>query len=138
MIYPLRRRHFYIWVGIALILPTLLILAWHTIPESSIKSVATDKQTALKVYQPWAEASEYKEGSDYYLGLKLKEPVISPGTLIYLGSEETSTVNESILLGRVEGAGIYSFSIPGSVMDKGNILLFYDPFHKKVISSLPI
>ena len=135
MIHSLRRRHFFTWIIIALILPVLFLLAWNEIPEAS-NQIGT-KQLSNST-DPLVKVSEHHEGANNYVVLKLSRPAEKPSVVAYVGSSSTALVSESMLLGRVEGSGTYKFRISEELIREGSHLLFYDPINKKIIYSIPI
>jgi len=133
----LRRRHFFAWIIIALILPVLFILSWKAIPNNS-SPVGFGQLETSKNTDPWVIASEHREGVNNYLVLKLSRALAKPSILVYIGSSPTALVSESTLLGRVEGSGTYKFKTSEKLTREAKHLLFYDPIHGKIIDSIPI
>jgi hypothetical protein len=143
MIHSLRRRHFFTWIILSMVLPVLFIASWRAIPVSFsqpeiLKQSTPGVEEVLSSNQPWAQTSQFRKGSQYYLEVQIKKPLLVPGTVLYIGKNESSTVEESLLLGRIESMRTYQFKTSENIEGKGSFLLFFDPFHRKVIHRLPI
>ncbi len=63
MNYSLRRRHFFIWIILAIVLPVLFILSWTAIPALTpkvIKKPSTQSaEEVLSDNQPWVQVIHY-------------------------------------------------------------------------------
>ena len=143
MIHSLRRRHFFTWIILSMVLPVLFIVSWRAIPVSFsqpeiIKPSTPGVEEALSSNQPWAQTFQFQKGSQYYLEVQIKKPLLVPGTVLYIGKSKSSMVEESLLLGRIESMRTYQFKTSENIEGKGSFLLFFDPFHRKVIHRLPI
>ena len=139
MIHSLRRRHFFTWIIIALILPVLFLLAWNEIPEASNQIGTNQLKTPLSTStDPLVKVSEHRVGANNFLVLKLSRSLEKPSIVAYIGSSSTALVSESMLLGRVEGSGTYKFQTSDEFIREGSHLLFYDPIDKEIIYSIPI
>lgn len=139
MIPSLRRRHFISWIIIALILPVLFLLAWNEISEAGNQIGNNQLKTRLsKNIDPLVNVSKFREGANNYLVLKLSRPLERPSILAYVGSSSSALINESMLLGRIEGSGTYKFQASEELIREGSHLLLYDPIHKEIIYSIPI
>lgn len=143
MIIQLRRRHYYTWLILAILLPFGLILAYFNIPDVKndnfsrvtlavfTKIIANQQTKDLKI--------NLRENSEGKLQIEviILQPLIGAANHLYL-SNSTERPRE-ILLGSLASKGIYRFQVPNNFSNRQTIYLeIFDIFKKKVIETIKL
>ena len=132
MILKQRKRHKYIWLTIAMILPIAMFFAaknvsFHQV-EKKMPQLANKTNAMARATNKQLEIALVKTtNASYTLEIQLKEPLVSTSSLVY-GLDATG--NKGVLLGQLNGIGDYNFvsrkSVSGIVVHdaiKGNEIL---------------
>lgn len=136
MIIQLRRRHYYTWLSIAVLLPIGFVWAYLNIPEPSSdgfhqmaaaaypKLVKSQEKTAFK-----ANLRQNTEGG-YQVELTVLKPLIGAANQLYVST--TADKPLQIVLGAVGNRGTYYFSLPNNIMSASDLTLtVYDVIKQK-------
>lgn len=120
MIKPLRKYHFILWRGLAIVLPLMFVLSIVFRPTS------IEKQSDTEDFSWKINAAS---DSIWIVSVSVKNPLQYPSCLVYA---ESGT--QKVLLGQLEGVGDYSFKLP---FQEGRIQ-FFDAIHQKEITKFLI
>lgn len=115
MITSLRRRHVYTWVGLAISLPLVVGWAWlsiPTVPASSLPKslpmaypmLLSSRQTDNLLVTVRGQADGRKQ-----LDVLILQPLIGAANQLWLSQPRR------ILLGPLDGQGLYRFNLPDSL-----------------------
>lgn len=147
MIKPLRKRHFGIWIAMALLLPAGIILSWLVIPNPvPVKKISSKSVELLPLVQAKKETLQYcitiRSNDDktvWQLEWKNKLPLTVPSAVIYKGISSAGNEKEfkpetAELIGRIEAKGDYVFPLNNdSTQTKQLNLIVYDFIHEKTV-----
>ncbi len=115
MIRPLRTYHFYIWQGLAVLLPVLFCLSIALRPDSPSGYRKVEKDdfsfTLTKLSNDTGR-----------LTVELKNSLKVPSCVVYLSSPP-----QNLLLGKIDHVGSHHFDIP--LTTKTVNIQLYDPIH---------
>jgi hypothetical protein len=136
MIIQLRRRHYYTWLSIAVLLPMGFIWAYLNIPETSSDNfskmavaaypnlIKSQETTALK-----ANLRKNTEGG-YQIELTVLQPLVGAANQLYVSTTPDKPLQT--VLGAVSNRGTYYFSLPNSVTSESTLTLtVYDVIKQK-------
>jgi hypothetical protein len=153
MMKPLRKRHFQIWIVLAVLIPVAIVFAWLAIPDTEpVKLLQSSTADLLPVIKSTDDKKDYtvnlrtnNENTIWQLEWKNKTALTVPSAVVYKaspnpsegGAFESFKPGESELIGRIEARGDYIFPLK---YDSGeykelNIVL-YDFIHQKTIDTL--
>ena len=134
----LRKRHQNIWWFLMPVLLVIWVLGMmattsdkqEDIVPSSLLTIATEP--SIKLIQ--GTSNNTKE-----IEIQLHHPISSPQTLVYLAPNEKATLNNCLLLGRIDGKGIFKFPLDGSATAMPQkVVKGYDAIHQKELFSVII
>lgn len=142
MVKSLRKRHLQIWSMLLVLLPAGIIsarLATRKTPAQAL--LQPDSIAPLPVIIYRAETAAYtatirKAGdSSFQLEWTNKIPLTVPTCNVYSMPEGSSTINNAVLIGRIEALGTYRFALSHGI---GNVhhLVLYDFIHGKAVDSV--
>ena len=127
MILRYRRRHFRIWMALAILLPIAFVVAWYSIPDSLDPPFSDPADLQL----------EYNfKGTTGHIQFNIKDPISNTGALVLVGKNSDSAIEDCIIVGQIQGAGSYKFTTDEDV--SGSFALLYNPFTRKVINSFEL
>jgi hypothetical protein len=147
MIIQLRRRHYYTWLALAVLLPIGFVWAYLNIPQmpsdvfnkTATKAfpnlIQSKETTSLKVIlrqntvtPSRDEAIGIKGG--YQIELTVLQPLVGAANQLYLST--TSEKPLQILLGALGNTGTYYFALPNTVTSMSPLTLtVYDAIKQK-------
>jgi hypothetical protein len=147
MIKPLRKRHFEIWMAMALLLPAGIILSWLVIPDPvPIKKVSSSNVELLPLIQAKKETLQYcinirsnADKTNWQLEWKNRLPLTVPSVVIYKSisnpvSKSGFNPESAELIGRIEAKGDYLFPLKNdSTQNKELNLIIYDFIHGETV-----
>ncbi len=122
----LRKRHRYIWMVLGIALPLLCLEAIEAIPQNVIADIPRHACT-LEIGVCGIDDADYpilieQNQNAGFLNLKIKAPLKSAFTLVYLSNSQVLDENAT-LLGAVHTMGDYSFDISAQTGNQGYLLL---------------
>ena len=117
---PLRSYHFFIWRGLALVLPVVFCLAIVLRPESR---PGYDKMKG----EDFSFTITKLSNDTGRLTVELKNSLKVPSCVVYLSSS-----SQDQLLGKIDQLGSYHFDIPLKAQPVS--IQLYDPIHKREIT----
>ena len=146
MIKSLRKRHWQIWRGMAILLPVGMICAWLVVPKPVRDHVwQPASSVALPVIIKSVKNENYTVGlrtnhdrSAWQLEWINREPLTSPSALIYeLPPSDTSQHFENAgLIGRLDARGVYHFTLKKDSANTPRQFVLYDIIHHQVIDRI--
>lgn len=148
MIHPLRKRHFYTWIFLGLLLPIIFGLAISGISEVPINTAWTSGSLKKPLEQTLLSTEEAgitlklleRVGSPLrYLEFTVKEPLQSSSALVYLLPNGENAVDKGILLGQIGSRGLYKIALD-SAMGNQEVLqiLLYDNIKRSTIQEFSL
>ncbi|MEP6596874.1 MAG: hypothetical protein ABJA71_13055 [Ginsengibacter sp.] len=145
MIRSLRRRHFQIWIALAILLPAGIVIGAIVIPKP-----AHDKllQPGSSIALPVVLKSIYR--GNYTVNLRSnedlstvqlewinKDALIFPSALIYKVADKNEGITGADIIGRIESRGTYHFALKPDSTGNYNFKL-YDFIHQQIIDSITL
>lgn len=115
----LRRRHTYIWAFLAVLLPSLVLWAYFSIPEKGNSFFSRTKKTTYPSIVSTHQTADLKINirrntkGEYQAEVIVLQPLVGVANQLFLSS--AAHAPKQFLLGSLGSRGIYYFSIPGSV-----------------------
>ncbi|THU34894.1 hypothetical protein FAM09_23155 [Niastella caeni] len=146
MIRSLRKRHLQIWTALAVLLPLGIIVAWMAIPKYPMQTLLQpDAEKPLPEILKQRTKDNYivfirsnRQRSAFQLEWLNKKPLTWPTATIYK-VQKGSTINNGILIGRIESRGTYRFALD-STFQIANFskdqLILYDFIHQQIIDTI--
>lgn len=144
MIKILRKRHLQIWYAFAFLLPLFIVVAWMAIPQKPVNNLL---QPAFSSSLPKLIQSVKKD--NYILNVRCSEnegncqleyihrhPLTIPSLLIYIMKPGAQTVDEHVLLGRIESSGSHYFPLPAAGGNEATGFILYDFIHQQIIDTI--
>ena len=128
MILQYRRRHFRIWMVLAIVLPISFVVAWCSIPESSIGGQALEQQDIDLEYTFQTTTGRIE--------VRVRGPLSSSGAVVLVGESSDSHIDDCQVIGQIQGSGDYQFTVTEDI--SGHYLLFYNPLNKERIKSFKL
>ncbi len=143
MIYKLRKRHFYFWCLLGIILPLGFLLGVMAIPddyplEEKLSWEAPAGQSTLLSENDQLKVNQVQNGNSHGLHIIVKEALMVPSVLVYLASSESSDIEEHTLLGFLDSKRDYYYKLSQPLSGNGNRLILYDPLNKKVFKEMDL
>ena len=143
MIKPLRKKHFQIWMVLAILIPVGIISAYISIPKTTTnKLLQPTAGEALPVLIKSIDRTDYatslrtnKDSSQWQLEWKNKTTSVYPSSLIYQLAENSDGIKQAAIIGRVEARGDYYFSLKKDSTNNYRFVV-YDIIHQTKIDSL--
>ncbi len=137
MITKLRKRHRRVWLVIAVVLPLLFIAAYTSIPKYQLQESPSNtiNESLITLKFPMKAWLTKSETGAYHLGLYVNEYESSVAAQVYLTNIELNDyVKNGYLIGTVNGAGEYSFTVKPEILEPHhNFIVIYDPIKQKQI-----
>lgn len=150
MIHRLRRRHFRIWVGLAILVPALLVaglLSREPVPASAVPATVSARPGVGGV-AIW-EANRKIAGSDVamtlrrlsdgslFLDIHPTEPLKRPAVLAYWARFGANSVDDHArLLGGVAPSGVSTFPVHAG--DPPGTVVLYSLAHSRVLAAVSV
>lgn len=142
MIKPLRKRHFQVWMALAVLIPAGIIMAWLVIPnQPPVKSLLTAQPELLPVLVQSADKKNYWVNlrsnagqTDWQIEWVNKYPLTVPAAVIYQKKDPGYTIGKNKLVGRIEATGSYTF--PLAAFPEPAVFYLYDFIKEKVIDTV--
>lgn len=128
----LRKRHKYIWLVLAVVLPVLLVFVIKDLDFSSQKAITEQlaRGSILKEIKTDAiHATLRKQDSGYLLEVNLKQPLQSASNLL---QGVVGTSKDVFVIGQLEGVGLYRFDLDRDI----DGIMIYDAFKEQEIQKL--
>lgn len=143
MIYKLRKRHFYTWILLAIILPLGFFLALTAIPKEQFNNTflysrPADARTTSPANNEWVTVSQLLTGQHIMLEVTINQPLTVPSSLLFIASSESAPIKEARLLGKLDSKNTSLFDLEEAVAGKGHYLLFFDPINKVVFHKIAL
>jgi hypothetical protein len=124
MIRPLRTYHFYMWQGLAVLLPVIFCLAIVLRPDSPSEYGKVEKDDfSFTITKLSNDAGR--------LTVELKNSLKVPSCLVYLSSPP-----QNLLLGKIDQVGSYHYDIP--LRTQVVSIQLYDPIHTREITRVEL
>jgi hypothetical protein len=143
MIIQLRRRHYYTWLFLAIILPLGLLWAYFNIPESKNETFSRNIPVAFSTIISSKQTDDLKvnlrENAEGKLQIEviILQPLIGAANQLFLSN--TSEKSQQVLLGSLASKGIYRFQMPDNYVKKSKIYLrIFDVIKKKEVEKIEI
>lgn len=128
----LRKRHKYIWLVLAVVLPVLLVFVIKDLDFSSQKAITeqlADGSILKEIKTDNIHAVIRKQDSGYILEVNLKTPLQSASNLLQ-GVGDTS--KDVFVIGQLEGIGLYRFDLDRDI----DGIIIYDALKEQEIQKL--
>jgi len=144
MIKPLRRRHFQIWLALAVLLPCGIIGGWLVVPQSAKDHLLQPPGSQvlpllIKTIDKINYTVNLRSSADT-ASLQLewinKSPVTSPSALIYMVHDGEKEIEHADIVGRIDSRGAYYFPLKNDPEGKRMQLVLYDIIHHKIIDHI--
>lgn len=125
----LRKRHQRTWwfLGLALLLiwgASMLAINKNHIAKNQVLTASKE-----------SISMEIKKGTQSVI-VQVKKAFVSPQTLVYIADKAATTIQNSQLLGRIDGIGTFEFPIDSTTAMKPQLVLKgYDAIHQKELFS---
>ena len=134
MIIKLRKRHFLIWILLAILLPTGFILAILDRPEdiaadSYISLSASPLPNLISTQEDQGLRVTLRRGLPHQKQIEIKvlQPIPAPSIFLAIGSNEINDQNPGHTIGKIHGLGTQRFSLDSLSSSRAELhLLFYD------------
>lgn len=143
MIIQLRKRHYYTWLILAILLPLGLLLAYFNIPENKNDTFSRNNPVAFTTIISSKQTGDLKvnlrENSKGKLQIEviILQPLIGAANQLFVSNSSENL--KRILLGSLESKGIYRFQIPENFVKSSTIYLeIFDVIKKKEVEKLVI
>lgn len=147
MIYKLRRRHRNMWMILAVLLPIGFVSAYLAIPEfihenefEAWKSVAYSTIiNSAETDNLLVNLRKDENLPGQQIEVLIKQPLSSPGILVYLAEQPTENIRQANLLGSLEANGAQRFTLNDFLANfKAFHLLFYDNLKKELVEKVSL
>ncbi|HEY0678172.1 MAG TPA: hypothetical protein VGD17_07790 [Chitinophagaceae bacterium] len=146
MMKPLRKKHLFIWIGLAAIMPAGIISAWMARPEKII-SEPIEKNNSISFTKVVKEVKTEKysirllcnsDNSSCQLQYNSLVPQDLPSALLYRMMPGATGINGNELLGRIGERRTYQFDIPvaGRKSMEQQAFILYDFIHQQIIDTI--
>lgn len=141
----LRRRHFQLWLVLAVLAPAGIFLAWLAIPVRQPVKLLTEKvQTLLPEQLGKVDKKDYlvvlranREQTAWQLEWKSKTTLAVPSAVIYRMINPEAGITSQKLIGRIEAKKDYVFDLPADSAGYSRLqLVLYDFIHEQVIDHI--
>ena len=136
MIIQLRRRHYYTWLSIAVLLPIGFVWAYLNMPQMPSDSF---HQTAAVAYPKRIKSAEtttlkvnLRQNTEgvYQIEVMVLKPLVGAANQLYVST--TADKPLGILLGALDNTGTYYFPLPNDIMAVSDLTLtVYDVIKQK-------
>ena len=140
MIRSLRKRHYYMWVSLAFILPILFGIGYLSTPTPSLPNKVEHTIKGQKLHQltlEWGEVQVYAlQDSTKIVHIDVQKALRESATVIYIHDQAFDQPEEGRVLTQVGPLGRYKVPLNEDWKDKAIHLLFYDPVKKKILGTL--
>ena len=143
MTISLRRRHYYTWLLLAVLLPLGVWWAYTHLPQTPTsdfsRQVALPYPTLLKTQQTdqLKVALRADSAQNQQLELVILKPLIGAANQVYVSNSAQNP--RQILMGSVANTGLYRFALPQSVAHSSVLIVsIYDVFKQKEIEKVTI
>lgn len=137
MIRSLRKRHFYMWSVLAVLLPIGFVVALmvQKAPKE-VENLSFKEEGKLlgQMYLQWGPVQRRMlADSTQELQFRIVEPVKAAGLVVYIAESEMNEPADGQLLARLDTRAAYDIRLDKSWAGKEIYLLFYDPVKQEVI-----
>jgi hypothetical protein len=141
MIIQLRRRHYYTWLILAILLPFGLLWAYFYIPESKNDTFSRNNVAAFLTIISSKQTDDLKvnlrENPEGKLQIEviILQPLIGAANQLFVSN--SAEKSNHILLGSLGSKGIYRFPMPENYVKKSKIYLeIFDVIKKKGVEKI--
>jgi hypothetical protein len=146
MIIQLRRRHYYTWLFLAILLPLGLLWAYFNIPESKIDPFSRNVEIAFPNIISSTQTDDLKvnlrenlEGNQQ-IEIIILQPLVGAANQLFLSNsakKPKQIIAGGIPLGALYSKGIYRFRMPDSFVKSSTVYLeIFDVIKKKEIEKI--
>lgn len=140
----LRKKHFFAWSVLSMLLPIGMITALLSVEKKVTDSLLQPAKTeVLPIILKQKENSEYAVavrsnagGSQLQLEWINKSILKVPTAVIYQSAKNTNEISKAKAVGRIEGRGNFYFTVDSTFSDSNYQLLVYDFIHQKIIKTI--
>jgi hypothetical protein len=141
MIIQLRRRHYYIWLILSVLLPIGFIWAYLNIPKMPSDSIHKTATVAYPTLIQTKEITDLKvnlrqntEGG-YQIELTVLKPLVGAANQLYLSTTADNPLQT--LLGALGNRGTYYFPLPNTIASASFLnLTIYDVIKQKQLEQI--
>ncbi|WP_338867822.1 hypothetical protein WBJ53_15885 [Spirosoma sp. SC4-14] len=139
MITSLRRRHYYTWLGLAISLPLVVGWAWLSIPTTPASSIPQSLPMAYPIPISSRQTDDLlvtlRKQSDgrKQLEIVVLKPLVGAANELFIARPHR------ILLGKLDGRGLYRFTLPDSLATPSGLTLqVYDSIKQQERETLTL
>ncbi|MEM6630975.1 MAG: hypothetical protein AAF694_14940 [Bacteroidota bacterium] len=150
MVYSLRRRHLFIWIFWAVLIPIGLYGAFsvvgqqeiplerrelYPVPLSSQDSLIAETKTSEIIWTLW----KGKDSTSLEVFAKVIEPLSHPSAFVYVVPNLEAPLSSAEVIGGLGPVGNYSFSIATDwITAQGVCLIVHDPIKSETFHSIEL
>ena len=140
MIIQLRRRHYYSWLVLAVLLPILVLWAYFNIPENAESNfkrqgiLPFEKVLKSKKTDDLEAKIRVNANRNFQLELTISNPIEGAANQVFVSNSSQKV--SKILLGSIESTGVYRFLLPDSLAKSPVFITIFDAFKQKEIIAL--
>jgi len=144
MIKALRKKHLQVWTLLAILLPVGIIAAAIALPEQQYDKLLQPASTdALPMLVKINEMAGYtvslrssQDKTSWQLEWNNKSTLTSPSALIYQVDKSGDDISNALLIGRINGKGVFRFGLRNSANDAAYHFVLYDIIHHRQINTV--
>ena len=149
MNYRLRKRHQFIWMAWAVLIPLALLVAYSALPQQKIPIEAKTLYPGINANANELLAEKQVEGIQWKLWKGTDTPLLlegivqqslrNPAAFVYLVPEKEALISKGEILGKLGPQGSYSFPLDSTwnTLDKMYVVL-HDPVHQKTLQTIEL
>lgn len=138
----LRKRHWQVWISLAILFPPAILLSWLVIPnQAPVKLLQSPTVTALPVIVKTADLPDYivnlrtnETKNHWQLEWINKNVLRVPSAVIYQIGDTSGDISKARLVGRIETSLTYRFALD-SPLNLPRFIL-YDFIHQQVLDHI--
>lgn len=142
MIRPLRKRHLFTWIFLAILLPIGFLAAISVIPVKDVSKQPLNFDTSRLLEPVVAEHStpafhfRFRSPTDTVLKqleVQVKETIDQPSAFVYLSNTTTSSIDQAELVGSLAARGTYLFDLDTALnIQTVQTIFLYDKIKNEV------
>jgi hypothetical protein len=141
----LRKKHFQVWVALALLLPAGILIAWLAIPDRPpVKLLKEENEIILPVVLYTAGTKNFQaiirtdqDRKNWQLEWQNKTVLAAPSAVIYKSTANAFDPATARLVGRIETKGRYFFPVDSIAAGEQHFqLVVYDFIHGQTLDSI--
>lgn len=144
----IRKRHLYIWMALAVLLPVGYVAAILAVPPEAPATNVVETIRSQDLPPQYARVLQVAEHPRLKMQLRqdtasqqrqveliLKQPLRRPSTWAYLSEGDSTRIAGKQLLGLLTNQGVYRYALPDSLHPR--LLLLYDGIRKQIYAVIP-